>query len=111
MLPSSYHSNEASDELEVLEVIRVDVGGRIDLQTVVVLASVFKQTVHGVQNLMREQEEPFPEKYNTTLEWKRSIQLDDNFNQSQVVCCPTSQVIQEDAVAQYCVKNYLATPP
>lgn len=59
-----YHGYEASDELEVLEVIRVDVGGRIDLQTVVVLASVFKQTVHGVQNLMREQEEPFPEKYN-----------------------------------------------
>lgn len=59
-----YHGDEASDELEVLEMIGVDVGGRIDLQTVVVLASILKQTVHGVQNLVREQEEPFPEKYN-----------------------------------------------
>lgn len=55
-----YHGNEASYELEVLKVIRVDVGGRVDLQTVVVLASILKQTVHGVQYLMREQEEPFP---------------------------------------------------
>lgn len=55
-----YHGDEASDELEVLEVVRVDVGRRVDLQTVVVLASILKQTVHGVQYLMREQEEPFP---------------------------------------------------
>lgn len=74
-----YHSNEASNELEVLQVIRVDVGGRVDLQTVVVLPSILKQTVHWVEHLMREQEEPFSEKTNTkdkqidklmTLEWQ-----------------------------------------
>lgn len=46
------HGNEASNELEVLKVVRVDVGGRVDLEAVVVLTSVFKQTVHGIQNLM-----------------------------------------------------------
>jgi len=60
-----YHGDEASDELEVLEVIGVDVGRRVDLQTVVVLASILKQTVHGVQDLMREQEEPLPESKTT----------------------------------------------
>ena len=55
-----YHGNEASDELEVLEVVRVDVGGRVDLQAVVVLPSVLKQTVHGVQHLVGQQEEPLP---------------------------------------------------
>lgn len=37
-----YHGNEAPNELEVLEVIRVDVGGGVDLQAVVVLASILK---------------------------------------------------------------------
>lgn len=60
-----YHGNEASYELEVLEVIRVDVRGRVDLKTVVVLASILKQTVHGVQYLMRQQEKPFPENRTT----------------------------------------------
>lgn len=53
--------------------VRVDVGGRVDLQTVVVLAGILKQTVHGVQNLMREQEEPFPKnttRGQTTIETK-----------------------------------------
>ena len=57
-----YHGDEAPDELEVLEVVGVDVGGRVDLQTVVVLAGVLKQTVHGIQHFMGEQEEPFPVK-------------------------------------------------
>lgn len=38
----------------------VDGGSRVDLQTVVVLAGVFKQTVHGVQDLVGQQEEPLP---------------------------------------------------
>ncbi len=40
--------------------VRVDGGGRVDLQTVVVLAGVFEQTVHGVQHLVGQQEEPLP---------------------------------------------------
>jgi len=56
----SYHGDEASDEAEVGQVVRVDGGCRVDLQTVVALAGVFKQTVHGVQHLVRQEEEPFP---------------------------------------------------
>lgn len=56
----AHHGDEASDEAEVGEVVGVDGGGRVDLQAVVVLAGVFKQTVHGVQNLVGQQEEPLP---------------------------------------------------
>lgn len=54
----THHGDEASNELEVLEVVGVDVGRRVDLQAVVVLASVFEQAVHGVENLVGQQEEP-----------------------------------------------------
>lgn len=57
---TTHHGNEASDEAEIGEVVGVDGGGGVDLQTVVVLAGVFKQTVHGVENLMGQQEEPLP---------------------------------------------------
>lgn len=56
----THHGDEASDELEVPEVVGVDVGRGVDLQTVVVFAGVFKQAVHGVQNLMGQKEEPLP---------------------------------------------------
>lgn len=56
----AHHGDEASDEAEVCEVVGVDGGGRVDLQTVVVLSGIFKQTVHWVQHLMGQQEEPFP---------------------------------------------------
>lgn len=62
----TYHGNEASYELEILEVVRVDVGSRVDLQTVVIFTSIFKQAVHGVQNLMRQQEEPLPARKDAT---------------------------------------------
>ena len=41
--------------------VRVDGGGGVDLQTVVALAGVLKQTVHGVEHLVGQQEEPLPE--------------------------------------------------
>lgn len=56
----AHHSNEAADEAEVREVVGVDGGGRVDLQAVVVLAGIFKETVHGVQDLVGQQEEPLP---------------------------------------------------
>ena len=40
-----------TDELEVMKMIRVDIGGGVDLQRVVVLVRVLKQTVHRVQHL------------------------------------------------------------
>jgi hypothetical protein len=36
----------------------VDVRGRINLQTVVVIAGVLKQAVHGVQHVMGQVEKP-----------------------------------------------------
>ena len=41
-------SNDPSYELEVGQVVGVDVGGRVDLKTVVVFTGVLEQTVHGV---------------------------------------------------------------
>lgn len=60
------HGNEASYELEILEVVRVDVGRGVDLETVVIFTGIFKQAVHGVQNLMGQQEEPLPVREDTT---------------------------------------------
>lgn len=60
MQSEAHHGDEAPDEAEVREVVGVDGGGRVDLQTVVVLAGVFEQTVHGVQHLVGQQEEPLP---------------------------------------------------
>lgn len=65
------HGNEASDELEILEVVRVDVGSRVDLKTVVIFTSVFKQAVHGVQNLMGQKEEPLPVRQDAALHHNR----------------------------------------
>ena len=52
------HGDEAANEPEIVQMIGVDVRGRIDLQTVVILGRVLKQTVHGIEDLVREQEEP-----------------------------------------------------
>jgi len=60
LLEPSHHGNEASDEAEVSEVVGVDGRSRVYLQTVVVFTGILKQTVHGVQHLMRQQEEPLP---------------------------------------------------
>lgn len=59
-MQTTNHGDEASDELKILEVVWVDIGGRVDLETVVIFTSIFKQAVHGVQNLMGQQEEPLP---------------------------------------------------
>ena len=56
----AHHGDEAPDEAEVGEVVGVDGGGRVYLQAVVVLAGVLEQTVHGVEDLVRQQEEPLP---------------------------------------------------
>lgn len=53
------HGDEAADEAEVGQVVGVDGRGRVDLQTVVALAGVLEQAVHGVEDLVGQQEEPF----------------------------------------------------
>lgn len=39
--------------------VGVDGRGRVDLQAVVALAGILEQAVHGVEDLVGEQEEPF----------------------------------------------------
>lgn len=40
--------------------VGVDGGGWVDLQTVVVFAGVLEETVHRVEHLVGQQEEPLP---------------------------------------------------
>lgn len=40
--------------------VGINGGSWVDLQTVVVLAGIFEQTVHGVENLVGKKEEPLP---------------------------------------------------
>lgn len=56
----SHHSDETSDKLEVMQMIRIDMGCRVDLQTVIVLIGVLEQAIHGIQYFMGQQQEPFP---------------------------------------------------
>ena len=60
MCTHAHHGNDSTHKLEEGEMLRVDSRRRIDLQSVAVLASILEQTVHRVQHLVREVEEPFP---------------------------------------------------
>ena len=46
------HGDEATDELEVVQVVGVDVRGGVDLKTVVAVAGILKQAVHGVEDVV-----------------------------------------------------------
>ena len=50
----------STNELEVVQVLRVHSRRRVDLQGVVVVRRVLEQAVEGVEHLVREQEEEFP---------------------------------------------------
>lgn len=50
----------AADKLEVVQVLGVDTGCRVDLERVVVVGGVLEETVKGVEHLMRQQEEELP---------------------------------------------------
>ena len=52
------HGDEAADEAKVLYVVGIDVGGRVDLEAVVVLGRVLEEAVHGIEDLVRDEEEP-----------------------------------------------------
>lgn len=49
----------ASDELEVIQMFRVDTRRGIDLKSVVVVRRVLKETIEGVEHLVREKEKKF----------------------------------------------------
>lgn len=74
------HGNEAPYELKILEVVWVDVGCRVDLQTVVIFTGIFKEAIHGVQNLMREQEEPLPVREHKT----KCVEIIENEDLNQI---------------------------
>ena len=44
-------------ELEVIEMLRIDAGCRIDLQRIVVVRRVFEKAVERVKHFVRQQEE------------------------------------------------------
>jgi hypothetical protein len=52
-------TNNTSNELEVVQMFRVDTGVRIDLECVVVVRGVFEEAVKGVEHLVGEEEEEF----------------------------------------------------
>ena len=57
---TTHHSNDSPHKLEVGEMLRVDPRGGVDLEGVAVLTGILKQTVHGVQHLVGQVEEPLP---------------------------------------------------
>ena len=52
-------SKTSANELEVAQVVRVDRGGSVYLQSIVVVCGVLEETVGWIKHLMREQEEEF----------------------------------------------------
>lgn len=69
-IPGGYHGDESADKAEVGEVVRVDGGGRVDLQAVIVLPSILKQTVHRVEHLMGQEEKPLSVGEERTEQWE-----------------------------------------
>lgn len=56
-----HHRNESADEPEVHEVVGIDARGCVNLQTVVTGTGIFKQAVHGIEDIVRQVEKPLPE--------------------------------------------------
>lgn len=51
--------NNSADEFEVVEMLRVDAGVRVDLKSVVIVSRVFEQTVERIEHLVRQEKEKF----------------------------------------------------
>jgi hypothetical protein len=54
-----YHGDKSAYKPEVHQMVRIDTGRWVDLQTVVIVAGILKQTVHRVQHIMGQVEKPF----------------------------------------------------
>ena len=52
-------THDTTNELEVVQVLRVDTGVGVDLESVVVMCRIFKQTIEGIKHLVGKQEEEF----------------------------------------------------
>ena len=49
----------SSDELEVVQMLWIDTGSRIDLESIVVVGGVLEQAVEWIEHLVGQQEEEF----------------------------------------------------
>lgn len=65
----TYHRDKPSDKLEVLQVIWINVRRWIYLQAVIAFVGVLEQAVHRIQDLVAQQEKPFPEKLNALSQY------------------------------------------
>jgi len=52
-------ADNSADKLEVVQMFRIDARMGIDLEGVIVMCRVFKQTVEWVEHFMRKKEEEF----------------------------------------------------
>lgn len=50
-------SNDSADELEVVEMLRINPRMRVDLKRVVIVSGIFKQAIEGVEHFVRKEEE------------------------------------------------------
>ena len=67
-------SHYSANKLEVIKMLWIDPRMRIDLQCVIVVRRIFKQTIERIEHLVGEKEEKFPE-----VRSERSI--------DQIHCC------------------------
>ena len=49
----------SANKLEVAQMIRIDARGGIDLERVIIMGGIFKETIAWIEDLVREKEEPF----------------------------------------------------
>ena len=52
-------AHTSSDEFEVIQMLRVDTGVRVDLEGIVVVRGILEKTVEGVEHLVRKKEKEF----------------------------------------------------
>lgn len=55
-------TDNTADELEVIEMLRVDTGVRINLQGIIIMGGIFEKAVEGVEHFVRQKEKEFTEK-------------------------------------------------
>ena len=51
--------DNSPDELEIVQVLRVNAGMGIDLQSVIIVGGIFKETVERIEHFVRKKEEEF----------------------------------------------------
>ena len=62
LLVEDGHAHDATDKVEVLQVVGVDARVGVDLQRVVVVRRVREQTVDWIEHFVRQQKEPLAER-------------------------------------------------